>query len=137
MCKKLLLLFLLLTSACTVKENKGYYFANKEMVENFDVYNFTKQDVINNIGIPTKELDNNIWLYYSYRTENYNFLRPKLKEENILIVYFDEKDNIKNFSLLTKKDTKELLKIKDTSADGDKKNILKQLFEGLTFTPAM
>ena len=136
MCKKLLLLFLLL-SACTVKENKGYYFANKEMVENFDVYNFTKQDVVSNLGLPTKELDRDTWLYYSYKTENYNFLKPKLKEEDILIVYFDENDNIENFSLMTKKDTKELLKIKDVSGNKNKGNIFKQLFEGLTFTPAM
>ena len=136
MCKKLLLLFLLL-SACTVRENKGYYFANKEMVENFDVYNFTKQDVASNLGLPTKELNHDTWLYYSYKTENYNFLKPKLKEEDILIVYFDENDNIENFSLMTKKDTKELLKIKDVSGNKNKGNIFKQLFEGLTFTPAM
>ena len=124
-------------SSCAVKEKRGYYFFDKNKVENFDVYNFTKQDVLDNIGLPSVELDRNVWLYYSYSTENYRFLRPKLKEENILIVYFDENNNIKDFSLLTKKDTNELLKIKDTSIVQEKKNILKQLFEGLMFTPAM
>ena len=136
---KIIIAFLsiFILSSCAVKEKRGYYFFDKNKVENFDVYNFTKQDVLDNIGLPSVELDRNVWLYYSYSTENYRFLRPKLKEENILIVYFDENNNIKDFSLLTKKDTNELLKIKDTSIVQEKKNILKQLFEGLMFTPTM
>lgn len=135
--KKILLLIIIFLSSCTVKEEKGYYFADKGQIENFDVHNFTKQDVLDNIGLSTAELDRNVWLYYSYKTENYKFLRPKLKEENILIVYFDNNDNISDFSLLTKQNTKELVKIENETNTKDKKNILKQLFEGLTFTPTM
>lgn len=142
MIKKIfLLLILLFNISCTAQKDKGYYFVDKDKVDNFDIYNFTKQDVIDNIGLPSLELDKNTWLYYSYTTKNLNFLKPKISKETILIVYFDNKDKIINFNL-TKRDNfnnlknninKEALDNKNTNEE--KKNLFFKLFEGLNFTP--
>lgn len=133
---KKILLFILLC-ACTVKQNRGFYVKDKEKVENFDVYNFTKQDVIDNVGNPSVELNDKTWLYYSYTTENYNFLKPKIKNEDILIVYFNDDDTINSFSYKNKNDTKNLKNINNEETENRKKNIFKSIFDGLMFTPMM
>ena len=60
---------LFFTISCTTTQ-KGYYFIDENKINNFDVYNFTKQDLIDNIGLPSTELSTNTWLYYSYTTKN-------------------------------------------------------------------
>ena len=103
------------------------------------MYNFTKQDLIDNIGLPSIELSLNTWLYYSYTTKNLTFLKPKINTETILIVYFDNNDNIANFSLTKRDDIKKINKYKDSDILNDNskkdKNLFFKIFEGLTFTP--
>lgn len=129
---------LFFTISCTTTQ-KGYYFIDENKINNFDVYNFTKQDLIDNIGFPSTELSTNTWLYYSYTTKNLTFLKPKINTETILIVYFDNNDNITNFSLTERDDIKKINKYKDSDILNDNskkdKNLFFKIFEGLTFTP--
>ena len=39
--KRIFLILFILLGACTIKQNRGFYFTDKDKVENFDVYNFT------------------------------------------------------------------------------------------------
>ena len=139
MIKKIFILFIILfITSCTTKQ-RGYYFIDENKINNFDVYNFTKQDLIDNIGLPSIELSPNTWLYYSYTTKNLTFLKPKINTETILIVYFDNNDNITNFSLTKRDDIKKINKYKDSDILNDNskkdKNLFFKIFEGLTFTP--
>ena len=142
MIKKFLLFFIIVfLNACSIQQENGYYFMDKNKIDNFDVYNFNKQDVIDNIGLPSIELDNNVWLYYSYTTKNPNFLKPKIDKETILIIYFNSDNSIKNFNLINRDKVNNLKhnliedKEQDKNIQEDSGNIFFRLFDGLIFTP--
>lgn len=142
MLKKFFILVLFFCTSCLAKLERGYYFADKNKIENFDVYNFTKQDLIDNIGNASLELNSDTWLYYSYETKNLHFLKPKINKETILIVYFDENDKIINFRLTTNYKTKDLANLSigeekiDVKTNNMKnKNSFWDIFDGLIFTP--
>ncbi|MBO4956351.1 MAG: hypothetical protein J6C50_00745 [Rickettsiales bacterium] len=140
MFKKISLIFVLFCCISCATVERGYYFIDKNKVNNFDVYNFTKQDLIDNIGLPSLELSENTWLYYSYTTKNLRFLKPKIDKETILIVYFDNKDNIINFNLTKRDNVKTLhnnvnVDILNNIDKKEDKNMFFRIFDGLTFTP--
>ncbi|MDR2777997.1 MAG: hypothetical protein LBB13_00615 [Rickettsiales bacterium] len=82
-------------AACSfVKHNGSQFIVQQDKVDNFMAYNPTKNSLIKNLGYPSLELDSNVWLYYYYKTENFNFMPKKIREEVILLVYFDKNDGI-------------------------------------------
>lgn len=128
--KFIILLFIL--SSCIETKQQGFYFANKEY-ENFDVFNFTKEDVISNIGYPNFELEDGTWLFYSYTTKNLKILRQKLYKEQVLLVSFDKNNKIKNYSFKEINNAKNLDKV--ITKEKEKNNFFKDLFNDLTITP--
>jgi outer membrane protein assembly factor BamE (lipoprotein component of BamABCDE complex) len=83
--------------ACSfVKQNGSQFIVHQDKVANFAAYNPTKNSLIKNLGYPSLELDQKTWLYYYYKTKNFNFLPKKIEEEAILLVYFNKKDEIIN-----------------------------------------
>lgn len=137
--RKIFIIFVIFfTISCTTTQG-GYYFINENKINNFDVYNFTKQDLIDNIGFPSTELNSHTWLYYSYTTKNLTFLKPRINTETILMVYFDNNDNITNFNLIQRDNIKKLNNYKDSDILNDNskkdKSLFFKIFEGLTFTP--
>ena len=129
-----LLLFLLLFSCTTVKENGSMFIDNKEKVENFDTYNFYKEDLIRNFGEPTFELEDGTWLYYNYKTKNLNFLREKINEEHILFIRFDKNDKIISYVYKHRDNLKSILDIKiDDKIEND--NSIIDMLKGIEFRP--
>jgi outer membrane protein assembly factor BamE (lipoprotein component of BamABCDE complex) len=124
---------LIIVTAC-VHRNKGFYFDNLSVVENFDAYNFTKDDVVNNIGQPSLELDDDVWLYYSYNHIISPFKKNKLGGEKILTVYFNENDEVINHYFVDREFKGDITDIKQEkkAIEG---NILKEFFRGLMFSP--
>lgn len=130
--------FAILTSiiliSCIETKQRGFYFgSNIEKIENFDTYNFTKKDLLNNFGYPNIELSDNSWLYYSYTTKNFKIFKPKLVNEKVLLVNFDKNDYIVNYHYKELKNQKII-----DNTDIDNKNsdtFLNTLFKGLIMTP--
>ncbi|MDR2077841.1 MAG: hypothetical protein LBP39_02645 [Rickettsiales bacterium] len=85
-----------------MKHNGSQFIVHQDKIDNFTAYNPTKNSLIKNIGYPSVELDSTTWLYYYYKTENFNFLPKKIKEEAILIVYFNKNDDIINHHYVKK-----------------------------------
>ncbi|MBR2141550.1 MAG: hypothetical protein IJ853_04310 [Rickettsiales bacterium] len=139
----LLLCLLLLLCSCVSSREHGYYFIDKNKVESFDVYNFTKQDLIDNVGLPSIELDKNVWLYYSYTKTGFRFLKPKINSETIVIVYFDAKDNIVNFNVTKRSNTKNIktnvsdaaINKTDVNSIKEKNKTLLRIFDGVVISP--
>lgn len=130
----LFLLILLISTSCVETRERGFYFGdNIEKVKNFDVYNFTKDDLINNFGHPILELVDGSWLYYSYSTRNLKILKPKLEKEWVLVVSFNKNDEIVDhfYKELNNKKTIDNTDIEDE----EKTNFFKALFKGLIITP--
>jgi outer membrane protein assembly factor BamE (lipoprotein component of BamABCDE complex) len=128
------MVFCLTALLSCIQRNKGFYFRDINMARNFDVYNFTKDDLIGNIGQPSLKLDDGVWLYYSYTYKNPLFRKNKIYSEKILLVYFDDNDKIINHSF----NEREFVgNITDIERERKKMegNILREFFKGLIFTP--
>ncbi|MCB1721348.1 MAG: outer membrane protein assembly factor BamE [Rhodospirillales bacterium] len=92
--KKALLLCsaLALVNACTpMIAQRG------NMVEDFQVQQIvalesTRSDVLNNLGSPTSKstFNPNVWYYIGQKTEKRGILDPKVIEERIILVAFNE-----------------------------------------------
>jgi hypothetical protein len=124
----------LFTISCIERQEKGFYFAdNLDKIKNFDVYFFSKDDLIRNIGYPNIELVDGTWLYYSYVTENLKVLKPKLKKEYVLLVSFGEDGDIKKYFYKEIDDAGSLDNVK-TEKEKDKKGFFRSLMEGVVFT---
>lgn len=136
MLKKLTLLFsLCIICSCSIKQQKGYRFTNIEKARHFDVYNFTKEDVVGNFGANPIKLDENTWLYYSYVYKNPRFLKNKINEEKFLIVRFDDKDDVVAHNFVERKFTGKISNI-EPSDKTIKEGILKELFNDVLVVPS-
>ena len=106
-----------------------------EKVREFDVYNCNKSDVVYNIGKPQITLDDDkTWIYYSYIYKNPRMLKNKIRQETILIVYFDNSDNIKHYEFVEREVKNKLSNIKGSNKE-EKQKIIKELFNDVIFTP--
>jgi outer membrane protein assembly factor BamE (lipoprotein component of BamABCDE complex) len=126
------MVFFLLVSC--VRREKGFYFGNVDMARNLDAYNSTKNDLINNFGEPSMELDEDVWLYYSYTYNNPLFRKNKIYNEKILMVYFDKNDKITSHSFNERKLVGDITDIKQEK-EGIDGNMLKEFFDGLILSP--
>lgn len=129
-----LILTLIILTSCIETRDRGFYFGdNIEKVKNFDVYNFTKSDLINNFGYPSLELVDGSWMYYSYSTRNLKIFKPRLETEQVLFVNFNKNNEIISYYY---KELKNKKTIDNTDMeDEEKTNFFKALFKGLIITP--
>ncbi len=82
----------ILTSACTpTKNNRG------NMVENFRMAEITlgvstRTNVLKSLGSPTTKapFDENVWYYIGQKMEKKGIFDPKVVEEKVIVVAFDE-----------------------------------------------
>jgi hypothetical protein len=132
--RKFLIVFCLTTLFSCVQRNRGFYFNNIDLVRNFDAYNFTKSDLIDNIGHPSTELDEDVWLYYSYTYKNPLFKKNKIYSEKILLVYFDSHDKIVDHSFDERIFVGNITDIKreNKKIEG---SLFREFFKGLMFSP--
>ncbi len=129
-----IILVLFFLTSCLETKQRGFYFGNNiEKVENFDVYNFKKNDLINNFGYPSFEFPDGSWLYYSYITKNFKIFKPKLYDEKILIVHFNKNDEIVDYSYKEVKNRK-IIDNNDIES-GNEDTFFNTLFKGLIITP--
>ena len=121
-------------TACVETRERGFYFGkNIDKAKKFEFYNFKKQDLIDNFGYPSAELEDGSWLYYSYSTKNLKILRPKLRKEVVLLVNFDERDNVMNYHYRELNDRKFIdnVDLKENGGAG----FFDSLFKGLMISP--
>lgn len=127
--------FCFLVCSCSTVKEKGFHFDDMEKIERFDVYNFTKEDLSNNIGDPSVVLDDNNWLYYSYKYKNPSFFKNSIYKEQILIVQFDNKDNIIKHKFFTRDKIGDIKYLKEESQkNADDKGFFNEFFDSATPT---
>jgi outer membrane protein assembly factor BamE (lipoprotein component of BamABCDE complex) len=116
------ILFAFSTACSFTKHNGSQFIVHQDKIDNFAAYNPTKSSLIKNLGYPSVELDSKTWLYYYYKTENFNFLPQKIKEEAILLVYFNDSDDIVNHSYRKRVEPGNSWGIEISSSKGRQKN---------------
>ncbi|MDR2760229.1 MAG: hypothetical protein LBB09_00070 [Rickettsiales bacterium] len=124
-----------LLSSC-VQGWRGFYFSENAVkrAKNLDAYCSTKEDVANDFGQPSLELEDGTWLYYSYAYKNPPFKKNKIGEDKILLVYFDDKEKISKYSFRERAVNGNIANIGQMKKKTEG-NIFREFFRGLIFTP--
>jgi hypothetical protein len=131
-------LFIFCFSCSSIRHNGSQFIVHREKIENFDVYNQTKEDLINNFGYPTAELELGTWLYYYYLTKTNRLLPSKMEKEAVLLVYFG-KDNRIISHFFRESDKPGKLADFDIEKDrkSERRSLLHEILEGLDVVPGM
>ncbi|NRB11167.1 MAG: outer membrane protein assembly factor BamE [Rickettsiaceae bacterium] len=98
---KLFLLFSLITcSGCQTINVRGQYIDDK-VIKQINT-NLTKKDVLNLIGTPTydPEYSNNTWYYIQRSQARRAWFTPKVIEQRILKIQFDENERVTSAELI-------------------------------------
>jgi outer membrane protein assembly factor BamE (lipoprotein component of BamABCDE complex) len=86
----------MMTSGCSrVVANQGY-LVDETLVTSIQPGVDNKQSVERTLGRPTlaSQFDGKAWYYLSRNTGQYAFIQPKVLDQSVLIVRFDDSDNV-------------------------------------------
>ncbi|MFO0445875.1 MAG: outer membrane protein assembly factor BamE [Holosporales bacterium] len=128
-CWRLLAIVFLLT-ACAGRIDQRGNAIDPEVVASLKPGISNKSDVLLTFGSPSSvsTFDPNIWYYISQRTERQAFLHPKVTDQYILAISFDETEKLDAFYDTGFDRYKEIETIKKaTPTAGKKMSILEQL----------
>jgi outer membrane protein assembly factor BamE (lipoprotein component of BamABCDE complex) len=120
---------LLTVCACTPTINvrgnllKDYQLA--EVVPGVD----TQSDILRKLGSPTTKapFDDNVWYYIGQETEKRGILDPEVKEEKIIVVFFDETGVVKNMETVDNQRVDLPYVREKTQTSGTEMNAMQQL----------
>ncbi len=98
-----------------------------------------KDEVMANLGAPSSiiSLDRNTWLYMSSEVERIAFFEPDEISRDILVIRFNDENNVENIQRLTQKDGK-IVEISDdkTQTLGHEPGFFERYFGGVgTYMP--
>lgn len=119
-----------LLSACTpqvaTRGNLLEDYQMKEILPGIDA----KEDVVRKIGSPTTiaPFDDNVWYYMGQRTEKKGILDPKITQERIVVVSFNQADG-KVDKIIERKDGREDVPIvqRTTPTSGNEFTFMQQM----------
>ncbi len=74
--------------SCSTLQNKGYYI-NIDDIDLIKPSITHKHNVIKILGDPSYRIDDDTYLYYSYKIKPFGILRSKTYDEQILLITFD------------------------------------------------
>ncbi len=126
-----IMLIIIGVSACTsVKGSRGY-IPDEKMINAIRIDVDTKASVEGMLGNPTMKptFDDNVWYYYSKRSESIAFFKEKVIEMNILAIGFDEENYVSKIKHYTVADNKVIDPVsKKTVTHGKDENFIVELF---------
>lgn len=89
----------------------------------------TKSNVLQSLGSPTTQapFDDNVWYYISQKTEKRGFMDPKIVDEKIVVVAFDE-DGVVQIAQQVDADRLDVPRVRrKTPTGGNEVTVLQQL----------
>lgn len=129
------ILVLCFTVSCIARDvsQKGYII-NKDNLDNVQIGLTNKENVVKYLGYPLNKsyFNDNIWIYYSYKIKEVLFFKPKITEQKILIIEFNNKtDLIKNLSLYDIKSDKNKILDIGNDINKDKSGVIKDILNNI------
>ena len=129
-----LLVFNILLTGCITKSisKKGFIFDDED-IANITVGVTNKDNVIKYLGYPLDRsyFNSNMWIYYSYETKEVLFFKPKIQNQKMLIIEFDNKtelvSNLLRYNIDSNKIDINDIKLKDDY----NKNLLKDIITNI------
>jgi outer membrane protein assembly factor BamE (lipoprotein component of BamABCDE complex) len=126
----LLIAGLLVIASCSpIVNNRGHNPEHAEF-DKIEVGETDSTQVQELLGSPTttSNYGDKVWYYISSRKETKGFLAPKIADQNVVAITFDEDDKVKEIDKYDEKDTKKVEIVeKTTPAEGRKLGIVEQL----------
>lgn len=107
------------------------------MVEKLEI-GLSKEEVTDLLGVPSNviSLDKNTWLYMSSKTEQIAFIRPTELERDILLVRFDQYEQVEEIQKIALVDGKQIEINKDkTPSLGKNPGFFEKYFSGAQYNP--
>ncbi len=128
----------LAAGACTpIADNLGNRTL-KENVEQIQVGRTSKAEVTRLLGSPSNvaAFDNNTWYYISSRQVQYAFLKPRIVDQNVLVIRFDESGAVREMKQLGMKDAQASTYVERTTPTrGGEPGIVRSLYDTLMRGP--
>lgn len=93
-----------------------------------------KADVQQVLGSPSVlgTFDSNVWYYMSRKTEQWAFFEPDVIEQQVLAIYFDDRDVLQHMQTYNKDDARDIAySDRETPTAGDKLGFFEQIFGNL------
>lgn len=135
--KQIFFLFILIfATGCITKSinQKGNIFDDNDVRE-IKVGLTNRENVVKILGYPINQsyFDNNLWIYYSYQIKEVMFFKPKITNQKVLAIQFNnETDIVSDMSLYDiNSENYEILNDIDNNIDKDKNNIIQDILRNI------
>ncbi|WP_147300896.1 outer membrane protein assembly factor BamE [Aestuariispira insulae] len=120
----------MMTSACSPKVEQRGNMPTPFQMEQVAVGSSTKSDIQQILGSPSTvgTFDAQIWYYMSRRTEQWAFFEPEVLEQQVLVLYFDDRSVLQNMQRYTEEDLRRIaLQERETPTAGHSLTVLEQM----------
>jgi len=135
--KKILfcIITLLILSNCA-KNNvtKNGYSIDKKDIGQIKVGISNKESVLNLLDYPTNiyPMNPNKWVYCSYKTKKLMFFRPKIIEQDVVIINFDDESLVQNIAQYDLSDSTNIsLNSRKTQIENREEGLIKDIFNNI------
>ncbi len=138
MSKRLKIIFLLvlinIISSCVTKKIVNGQLPDKSLIKTLKVGSDNKTLVVSILGSPAfhGELNDNSIYYAEITSEQFAFLDPNIKNQNVIQLEFDKSNILKNIYLFEKSDSKQIVMSQnETETYGKEISFLEQILSNI------
>ena len=120
--------------ACEARIATHGFMPREELVNQLSPGGQDKRLVSQVMGTPSSigSFDDNVWYYITQRTEKQAFFKPQVIEQQVLVLFFDEKEILQSIEKYNLEEAQLIEPLDDkTPTVGRKLTILQQLFGNL------
>ena len=124
----------LLLSACTPRIAVRGNLPREEQLSKIQVGEQNRNEVAEVLGTPSTHgtFDDKVWYYISRKTEKFAFLREKILDQQVIAIYFNERDIVEAIHRYNKDDLREVGMVdRTTPTTGKNLSVLEQLLGNL------
>ena len=124
----------LLISACAPRIAVRGNLPREEQLSKIQVGEQNRNEVAEVLGTPSTlgTFDDKVWYYISRKTEKFAFLREKILDQQVIAIYFNERDIVEAIHRYNKDDLREVGMVDRTTPTAGKDfSVLEQLLGNL------
>ena len=128
------LILILFLASCSKNVESVGYLVNKSALDSIKVNKSSKQEVLDILGEPTTKsaFAPEVYYYIGRQYEQVAFLTPKLKEQKVVSIEFNQKDIVNNIQIYDQNNANSLNYDADkVKFEGNKVSAFKQVFENI------
>jgi outer membrane protein assembly factor BamE (lipoprotein component of BamABCDE complex) len=120
-----------LTGCLTPTVEYHGYSADEAQPTDIEPGEDTRSSVLAQLGSPSTKsvFDENTWIYTSYRQERFAFFKPKISEQSVIAIVFNEEDTVEEVMKLNK-ESGEIIQFasRETPTRGRELGLWEQIF---------